>query len=856
MHLKSLAIQGFKSFPERTVIEFHQGVTAIIGPNGSGKSNVTDAIRWVLGEQSVRTLRGSRMEDVIFTGTQSRRAMSFAEVSMTLDNSDGKLPMDYTEIQITRRLYRSGESEYLLNNTICRLKDIATLFMDTGLGRDGYSIVGQGRVDDILSHRSEDRRRIFEEASGIVKFKTRKDEAERKLQQTEQNLVRINDIVSDLENRLEPLAKQAAEAKQFLNWRDQLRTLEVALMLDTIGQYQKQYTASEEEKRLLLDDLDRADQDLADLKTRNRQTSEQLADLEKEISLRQQKISDLSRSIAELKSQIAITNEKKSQHRQRLDTAAMEETQLQQSLGDLEKELAQRKNRELILSRQEAEYKQELSAAETDMQALLATLDQAEKQVEQDKIKRDKLLEDIFEARNQHTETQSQIQLVESRRRLISQEVRELISDRDRLQLLLEEKDEQLQHISRDQQQKEAKRSQIRVQLDKVSLQLSQEQQQLDENRQALQNAAYRRQTLQDLAKNFEGYGETVRSLLKKAESDLDFSRGMRGTLGSLIRVEQVHETAIEIALGPAIQNIVTDHEGTASRLIEYLKTNRAGRATFLPIASIRGRRPEADVMESARKYPQFIGLASELVETADDIKAIIDNLLGRVLIMKDLPSAAMLARQIRHSCRIVTLDGDVINPGGSMTGGYNQRQGSGVLRRNREIEQLATQISSLEQQISRQTREVDQRKELHRQAGRDLAQLEQQLVEIRQNQIREEARRTALHQEQERSTARQTMLEAEDHQLQEERGSIEHEIDTISSRIKVIEKEANDLRDTIQTREGANRVEKEKRNDLRETITDLRVSLHSIQESLQAAREISERIGQEQKSQQERLEK
>ena len=283
MHLKALEIQGFKSFPERTVIEFHEGVTAIIGPNGSGKSNVTDAIRWVLGEQSVRTLRGSRMEDVIFTGTQSRRAMSFAEVTMVIDNADGQLSYDYSEIQVTRRLYRSGESEYLLNKTNCRLRDIAQLFMDTGLGRDGYSIVGQGRIDDILSHRSEDRRRIFEEASGIVKFKTRKEEAERKLQSTEQNLLRINDLVQELQSRLEPLSGQADAAKRYLALRDELKNLEVSQILDTIDQHQQKLQEADQEKSLLLADLAEENRRLVEIKDRNRQAAEKLHQLEDEI---------------------------------------------------------------------------------------------------------------------------------------------------------------------------------------------------------------------------------------------------------------------------------------------------------------------------------------------------------------------------------------------------------------------------------------------------------------------------------------------------------------------------------------------------------------------------------------------
>ncbi|MDD2580132.1 MAG: AAA family ATPase, partial [Eubacteriales bacterium] len=417
MHLKSLTIQGFKSFPERTVIEFHQGVTAIIGPNGSGKSNVTDAIRWVLGEQSVRTLRGSRMEDVIFTGTQSRRAMSYAEVTMLLDNSDGRLPLDYQEIQISRRLYRSGESEYILNNVTCRLKDILTLFMDTGLGRDGYSIVGQGRVDDVLSHRSEDRRRIFEEASGIVKFKTRKEESERKLLQTEQNLLRINDIIDDLAARIEPLAEQADAARKYLAWRDELKAQDIALMLDSVDQFARQKQEADAERRLLLDDLDQADQDLLDLKQNHQTAAQQLSALDQAISEQQAGIGQTQTTISQLQGQLSLTEEKQRQQILLREQSETEEIQLNKALGDLSGELAQRQKRRQVLEKQAASWQSQLDEAESEMSGLLSTLDQAEKQIEAEKIERDQLLERIFETKNQQTETQSQIQLVEGRRR-------------------------------------------------------------------------------------------------------------------------------------------------------------------------------------------------------------------------------------------------------------------------------------------------------------------------------------------------------------------------------------------------------------------------------------------------------
>ena len=439
MHLKALEIQGFKSFPERTVIEFHEGVTAIIGPNGSGKSNVTDAIRWVLGEQSVRTLRGSRMEDVIFTGTQSRRAMSFAEVTMVIDNADGQLPYDYSEIQVTRRLYRSGESEYLLNKTNCRLRDIAQLFMDTGLGRDGYSIVGQGRIDDILSHRSEDRRRIFEEASGIVKFKTRKEEAERKLQSTEQNLLRINDLVQELQSRLEPLSGQADAAKRYLALRDELKNLEVSQILDTIDQHQQKLQEADQEKSLLLADLAEENRRLVEIKDRNRQAAEKLHQLEDEIDTRQQQFNQLSAQINELNGRIGFNDERIGLLNKQIETAAGQEQELGASLGNLDTELATRRKKAEVLQKQQLTYRRQLAEHEAVMQELVQTLDSVEKAIEGMKVRLDQLLEALYDKRSLLTQTQGQTSLVDSRRKTIRQDLLELASDRNRQTFLEEE---------------------------------------------------------------------------------------------------------------------------------------------------------------------------------------------------------------------------------------------------------------------------------------------------------------------------------------------------------------------------------------------------------------------------------
>ena len=854
MHLKALEIQGFKSFPERTVIEFHEGVTAIIGPNGSGKSNVTDAIRWVLGEQSVRTLRGSRMEDVIFTGTQSRRAMSFAEVTMVIDNADGQLPYDYSEIQVTRRLYRSGESEYLLNKTNCRLRDIAQLFMDTGLGRDGYSIVGQGRIDDILSHRSEDRRRIFEEASGIVKFKTRKEEAERKLQSTEQNLLRINDLVQELQSRLEPLSGQADAAKRYLALRDELKNLEVSQILDTIDQHQQKLQEADQEKSLLLADLAEENRRLVEIKDRNRQAAEKLHQLEDEIDTRQQQFNQLSAQINELNGRIGFNDERIGLLNKQIETAAGEEQELGASLGNLDTELATRRKKAEVLQKQQLTYRRQLAEHEAVMQELVQTLDSVEKAIEGMKVRLDQLLEALYDKRSLLTQTQGQTSLVDSRRKTIRQDLLELASDRNRQTFLEEEILTLLEQVKKDQQQLSTKKQAFQEKLDVNRQACNSLEKQLEQDRQNLRNRQFRLQTLQELERSHEGYGETVKRLMQQVDQDPELGSGVRGTLGDLIRVEQNYELAIETALGPAIQNIVTDREETASRLIAHLKATRAGRATFLPLASIHGRDLEQNLIHKLSGMPGYIGPASDLVRSDPDLRSIITFLLGRVVIADQLEHAVQMARRIQYGCRIVTLEGDVINPGGSMTGGYNRQTGSGVLGRIREIEQLQQSLSDLQQIISERAAKIVLAEQDLKEIDRDLASLEQSLLEQSHLRIREEAHLASIQQDLARIVGRQQMLQAEDQQLTDQGKKIAGEVLALSDSIKAMESETAQIRSKISEQEGANRGEQERRDDLRDEITELRVSLQSIDESWQAAEEMIARIEQDQTGQKSRL--
>lgn len=853
MHLKTLEIQGFKSFPERTVIEFHQGVTAIIGPNGSGKSNVTDAIRWVLGEQSVRTLRGSRMEDIIFTGTQSRRAMSYAEVGMVIDNHDGKLPIDYSEISVTRRLYRSGESEYYLNKTLCRLKDITTLFMDTGLGRDGYSIVGQGRVDDILSNRSEDRRKIFEEASGIVKFKTRKDEAERKLENTQQNLLRINDVITELDARLEPLSGQATTARKYLNLRGQLKDLEIALLLENIDQHEEKKQEQDSEKDQVLADMNAETERLSGLRERNTRLNEESQQLTLKLELSRNHFLTISQEIAEETSRILRDTDRIEQIRQQILDSENEQQDIDRQMTSLDTELADKQKRAERLRIQSTQYQSRLALAETEMNQILQTLDQKEKQIELQKVELEQLQEKLYDQRGLVQQTRGQTVLIESRQKSLRMELSALVSDRDRNRILLEDADAELKKVLYQLSRMAEQSRMLRAKLAEEQQRISGLNQKITNDQQTYNNSQYRMKTLQDLERNREGYSEPVRRIMQEAARTSAFAEGIRGTLADLIRVDQQYELATEIALGPALQNIVTRDESTASRLIGWLKENRHGRATFLPISTIRGRSIEADTLRMVRQEKGFISVAADLIRNDADLSPIVSSLLGRVIIVTSIDLAVPIARKIGYSCRIVTLEGDVINPGGSMTGGYSRQSSSGVLGRAREIETLTSQLALLETSIRESREQLKLDEEKSAETARLLVQLDQDTTAIEHARIRSESGLKSLLADQSRVNARKDMLDADVGQLESQKTKLLQESDAMDQAVGGMESRITALRELISQAESSSREDREKRDELRESVSDLRVSLHSFEESLQAALEVTARIESERQAGHER---
>ena len=846
VHLKTLEIQGFKSFPEKTVIEFHKGVTAIVGPNGSGKSNVTDAIRWVLGEQSVKTLRGSKMEDVIFTGTQSRRAMGYAEVNMTIDNADGKMAMEYSEIQVSRRLYRSGESEYSINKVACRLKDVVSLFMDTGLGRDGYSIVGQGRVDEILSHKSEDRRRVFEEASGIVKFKTRKDEAERKLNSTQQNLLRINDIIVELDLQVGPLQEQSLIAKQYLTFRDELKSIEIALFLDNIEKYTQKLSEYQEEYDSIVNEISNETQCLEEMKEHNRAFTDQSKEIEEQMEEKRKTLQFLSDKTKDLQSQIQINQERVDQIKTRLEQNTQEESSIEETIQKIESELQIRQKKEDYLKVQLAQYGKKLSEYENQMKAIVETLNESEKIAEKIKIRIDELIESLYDKKGQAQQTRGQTKMIESREKTVSLDIASLISEQDGLSFQKEECETQLHQINQKQKVQTDKLDLRRTELETIKASCTQIAMSIESKKLDFENKKYRIKILTELEKNREGYSDTVKAILTKSQQDEVFAKGIHGTLGELVRVSQKYETAIEIALGNSVQNVVTDNEQTASRLIDFLKQNRLGRATFLPISSVTSRSLEKEYLAGVKSMQGFLGIANELVEVPAQISGIIDNLLGRIVVVEKLEHAIAIAKRYRYSFRIVTIEGDVVNPGGSLTGGYQRSQGTGILGRAREIELLLKEKEKMEEEITVLKDKLPDEEEQLKQKAREILVIEQAVTTNSHEKIREESRFAQMTQDITRCVGRIGMLRAEQDQLLKQKGQIDIEAAALDSEAASMESEVAQKKAELELIEVSNKEEQENRDELRDMISDLKLSVNSIEESLLAAKEMSDRISEE----------
>lgn len=741
MKLKKLELYGFKSFAQRTEIVFDEGITGIVGPNGSGKSNIGDAVRWVLGEQSAKTLRGASMSDVIFNGTQKRKPLSYCEVSLVFDNDDHALAMEAAEVMVTRRVYRNGESEYYLNRTACRLKDVVDLFRDTGIGKEGYSIIGQGRIDEILSRKSEDRRQVFEEAAGIVKFKARKEEADKKLQRTLENLERVDDILDELTKRLKPLEEQSRNARVYLELSTELKDLDLNLFLIRSDRARARLSELESELLTVQTILADTESNLTDKTTRRDETQNRIDQLEEAITRARTELMECAEHVHESQKKLSALQsrrETRSENRQRI---VREQEEAQERLAEIEKDHARiqadvEKQHSLI-----ADAEQILRATQEAAEKAQAKEKEADAALEAQKAAVIDQMNRLSDVRNDKTRLNTMQAQMETRLTEIEESGGALQEQEAALREALTAVEKQLETENQHQQQCQEKLAQARQASDEADTAYANLRADVEKQSADMQAAASRHNVLTEMTRDMEGYNMAVRRAMTYAKQR--GLTGVKGVLAQLMTVPQAYETAIDMALGAAQQNIVTDTEETAKELINYLRQNRLGRATFLPMSAIRGKTLYGNE-RNALKLPGCLGVASELVQCAPEYRGIVENLLGRTVIADNLDHGIPIMRAGNHAFRLVTLEGDVMHSGGSMTGGSAQSKVSNLLSRERELKELTAKLQTGRAELDKCRQELTQRQQTAQEKRQKVSDavnaLHQQEIAVAREQARRES--------------------------------------------------------------------------------------------------------------------
>ncbi|MDD7641092.1 MAG: chromosome segregation protein SMC [bacterium] len=701
MYLKSIEIHGFKSFANKLVFDFHNGITGIVGPNGSGKSNVADAVRWVLGEQSAKQLRGASMQDVIFAGTENRKPLSYAYVAITLDNSDHQLPVDYNEVTIARRVYRSGESEYLLNGSPCRLKDVNELFYDTGIGKEGYSIIGQGQIDKILSGRPEERRELFDEAAGIVKFKRRKAMTQKKLDSERENLVRINDILAELERQVGPLERQAEKARIYLKKKEELKNYDVHSFLMEMDQMEQQAKELEEKYRIAAGQLDDTKEKKAKNETAYNELQDTIRAMDEQIAKTRDEIAGTSVAKGKLEGEINVLKEQ-------IHTAQMSDEHYRSRMSAIETERTEREDQKASYEDEKASLDEQLSSITKKRETLQNRLVQVQAKISECNAGIEKGKNEIIELLNNRGNIKSRGQKYDTMLEQINIQKAQLTQRR--LQRKSEESgfEQELTRCEEELKAVQGQNADLQQEITALEEKEREWQKKLAATRNELEEATVsfhkkqsRLESLQNIAERYEGYGGSVRRVMEKK----DEIPGIHGVVADLMKVEKKYETAVETALGGNIQNVVTEDEATAKELISYLKKNRLGRATFLPLTSVKGG--DNSKYTKALGKTGVLGMANELVQTDAVYDGIMAYLLGRVVVVDTIDHAIALAKEFHYSLHIVTLEGEYLSPGGSMAGGAFKNN-SNLLGRNRELQELEKAIGALNEEIAAKKNRIE----------------------------------------------------------------------------------------------------------------------------------------------------
>lgn len=840
MYLKRLELQGFKSFADKTVLEFRPGITSVIGPNGSGKSNISDSIRWVLGEQSMKSLRGSNSSDIIFAGTQNRKSLGFAEASIVIDNSDAKLPIEYNEVTVTRKIYRSGETGYFINKTPCRLKDILELFMDTGIGKDGYSIIGQGKIDEILSNKSEDRRKIFEEAAGIVKYRTRKQESEKKLEQTKLNLLRINDILSEIEGSLEPLKIQSEKAKKFLSLREELKNIEVGLFIQNIEIYKKKLEEITKDQEIINSHYQEEDKKQENMRKLKEELKQEIDGITTKIEEMQNVGFESINKIEKINSEINVSRERIENNKQNSARFKDEIEEVRQRTQELEEEKKQKQEKKINLNTNREKFEKELQEKEERLQELTKNLSAKELEMEEKKQKVEANTELKYEIASIINTQDVNYENLEKRQKAVKQEINGAISELDEVRMNKQELSKAFYEI-------EAKRNDATEKIQEANKQKEQSIIKLKEYETKINNLNYdlrikdsRYKFLIETEKEKEGYTKSVKNLLLECEKDKLLKEGMNGVLANLISTPEEYETAIEMCLGAALQNVVTETEEDAKKLIDFLRKGNLGRASFLPITAVKGKKLEKI---NEKGIEGIIGIASDLVKYSKKYEQIVLNLLGRTVIVDDMNNAILLAKKNNYSFRIVTLKGDLINPSGAMTGGSVSKKTVNILGRTREIEELEKQIKKIQNNIQEQIKEKEKYEKSIENVLKNSQDLEKNLQEIDIIYATEKQKMVAIEENINKIEARLEKLKQEAEQIdnqKEENRKVKYEKE---EQISSLTKEIEELNAVIEEFAKNNKDSQNYIDDLNFDITNLKISVSSFDESNISLDEMIQRI-------------
>ena len=751
MYLKSIEIHGFKSFANKIVFQFHNGITGIVGPNGSGKSNVADAVRWVLGEQRIKQLRGASMQDVIFSGTELRKPQGYAYVAITLDNSDHQLATDFNEVTVARRIYRSGESEYMLNGTPCRLKDVNELFYDTGIGKEGYSIIGQGQIDKILSGKPEERRELFDEAAGIVKFKKRKAAAVKKLEDEANNLVRITDILSELEKQVGPLEKQSEKAKIYLKKKEELKTVDVNMFLLENKDLEDKLSKTEENLKIANDDLEKTTSSYESIKDEYDKVQTEIESLEASINDKRAQLSNTNVLRGKLEGEINVLKEQ-------INSAKSNEEHFATRVKNIKAEIETRNEQREGLAKDKGIVDEQVASIESRRSEARAELESVQSKIEELNTNIESGKNTIIDTLNSRATIKSKLSRLDSMTESINIRKSELTSrllriksdeakQAETMKALEAEFDkigEEIQKLKDEQDNKEEELALIREDMakkDELSRDLQVKYHQSKSKLEALSN----------LTERYEGYGGSVKAVMERKESE----KGIIGVVADIIKVDPKYETAIETALGGNIQNIVTDDEETAKKMISFLKQHKAGRATFLPLTSITN--PQEFKNPEALKEKGVIGMADELVNTDKKYRDVAKSMLGRIVVVDNVDNAVKIARKFEYGIRMVTLEGELLVPGGAISGG-TFKNSSNLLSRRREMDELETQVKEYLKQIDETLSDIEQTKKKRNE------------LRLAIEEIKSEQQRKLIDQ----NTARLNVLKAEERKNEASEGSLE----------------------------------------------------------------------------------